>query len=238
MRGFENFVWSITTVYNGVFLGTQLCEFVSNTLQTVFTIRWCNKQHSDTVCLLQRNALAAVFCPNVVHWILNTTSHTPSPKKTSLHNLQKPSSPLCKMKRIIPWQLAQTAHFSKLHLYNMHPTIRLSASIFHPSHISKTHTWANTLANDIPVSTTGHNINFLLDQNILQLLTHFAHFAHCFHVNKMVIAPPCRVTVSNLTLVQSSSEIPNATNATLPVVQSTHYHYSEWAIPAHSRLTW
>jgi len=30
---------SIATISNGVFSGIQLCEFVSNTLQTVFTIR-------------------------------------------------------------------------------------------------------------------------------------------------------------------------------------------------------
>ena len=115
-------------------------------------------------------------------------------------------------------------------------TPELSASILHLSLISTTHTWTNTLADDIPVSTTGHNIYFLLDQNILQLLTHFAHFAHCFHVNEMVIAPSCRVTVSNFKLVQCGSQVPSVTNAPFPVVQSTHNHCLEWPTAAHNGL--
>jgi hypothetical protein len=182
-----------------------------------------------------------VFCRNVGHWTQNTTSHTWSHKKMSFHNLQKPSFPLHKLEQIIPWQLAHGKISPNFIFTTWHNTLKcstpeLSASILHPWLTSKTHTWTNTLADDIPVSTTGHDIYFLLDQNILQLLTHFTHFAHCFHVNEMVIAPPCRVTVPNFMLVQCGSQVPYVTNAPLPVVQATHNHYSEWTAPVHNGL--
>jgi len=55
-------------------------------------------------------------------------------------------------------------------------------------------------------------------------------------MNEMVIAPPCRVTVPNFMLVQCGSQVRSVTNAPLPVVQSTHNHYSERTTPAHNRL--
>ncbi|KRX44449.1 hypothetical protein T05_629 [Trichinella murrelli] len=71
---------------------------------------------------------------------------------------------------------------------------RKQANLHQPGRVVKIRR-TDTLANNIPVSTAGLDRHFLLVHDVLQLGPYFAHFAHRFHVDKVVGAPAGTVPV-------------------------------------------